>query len=67
MMLAIQNVKLKMSHLNNMSHKYSLTNRKGSILSLILQLRQIELVRGTNKTHTDLSIDIVLHNFSHYI
>lgn len=66
-MLAIQNVKLKMSRLNNICHKYSLTNRKGSILSLPLQLLQIELVRGTNKTHTDLSKDIVLHNFSHYI
>lgn len=67
MMLAIQNVKLKMSRLKNISHKYSLTNRKGNRLSLLLQLLQIVLVRGTNKTHTYLSKDIVLHNFSHYI
>ena len=67
MMLAIQNVKLKMSCLNNIFHKYSLINRKESILLLLLQLLQIKLVRGTYKTHTDLSKDIVWHCFSHYI
>lgn len=67
MMLAIRNVKLKMSCLNNIFHKYSLINRKESILSLLLQLLQITLVRGIKKTHTDLSKDIVLHYFPHYI
>lgn len=67
MMLAIQNMKLTMSCLNNIFQKYSLINRKESILSLLLQLLQIKLVRGTNKTCTELAKDIVRHYFFHYI
>lgn len=67
-MLAIQNVKLKMSCMN-IFHKYpSLINRRSILLLLLLiQLLQIKLVRATNRTHIDLSEDTVLHYFPLYI